>query len=95
MYKIYKLSSAQTNLCYIGITSQKYLSTRHRQHCYNMRSNKPYCGAYSIVRFNDSVIELLKEVSTKYEALEIETAFIQEHEHSTNVLKKRTFQINN
>jgi len=89
MYKIYKISTPLSNKCYIGITSQKYLSTRLNQHYYNYRTGKPYCGSYELMQHDDCHIELIMSVPTKQEALFLEGNYINQC-NSVNIHKRRT-----
>lgn len=67
---IYKISSAQSDYCYIGSTSYKYLSQRfasHRCHYKNYKNNKS--KFYTVCKLFDSVggvknckIELLEYI---------------------------------
>ena len=94
-YKVYKITSPSPHLCYVGITSQRYISTRHRQHCYDHRTNKSYCGAYAIVKYADSIIELIESVDDKHEALRLESEYIASFGSCTsNVNKKRNTEGN-
>lgn len=67
--KIYAIRSYQTHLCYIGSTTEKYLSSRYTSHkrCYdayvNDKSYKQYCSSYEIMSFGDSYIILLENYS--------------------------------
>jgi hypothetical protein len=62
--KIYKITSPQTDKCYVGASCQKYLSLRLSQH---NRDFKQYCNgkyhyttSFEIINYGDAKIELLE-----------------------------------
>jgi hypothetical protein len=57
--KIYSIRSFQTNIIYIGSTTQK-LSTRMAEHRSRFKKNKFYCTSYEILKYDDAYIELLE-----------------------------------
>ena len=66
MIKIYKLTSPQTDRCYIGSTKQKYLSDRVSSHRVQYRrfinkKDKLYCSSFEIVQYEDMKYELIEE----------------------------------
>jgi hypothetical protein len=56
IYKIYKISSPQTDKVYIGSTKQT-LNRRFSHHKYNLN-----CSSKSIIAFGDAEIELVEEI---------------------------------
>ena len=92
--KIYKIHSTQGDCCYIGITSNKYLSRRWHQHLYEYRRGHCYCSSHRVLEYPDAHIELVAEVPTT-EALQEESRYINQYENSTNIMKKRNFRIQN
>jgi len=56
IYKIYKITSSQTDKVYIGSTKQT-LNTRFSKHKYRLD-----CSSKSIIAFGDAEIELIEEV---------------------------------
>ena len=76
--RIYKLTSHQTNQCYIGSTTRS-LEQRLKEHNYNQYKHNQYkngkdnyFSSYAIVKFDDARIELLeqKEYKDKKDMLE-------------------------
>lgn len=61
MYKIYKITSPQTDLCYVGMTSAKYLCTRFAQHKYSHRRGIMYCRSFDILDMGDCKIQLVED----------------------------------
>ena len=87
MYKIYKISTKNSDVCYIGLTKAKYLSIRLNQHRYAMRKHQ-YCSSHEIIKFDDHQIELLDTVLNKQDGIDLEQEMINSH-NCCNVYKKR------
>ena len=64
---IYKIFSMSTNKIYIGSTN-KDINIRYKQHkkAYDnyIDGNSDYCTSYQIIKYNDSKIEIVREVET-------------------------------
>tara|TARA_R110000868_G_C10592540_1_gene739728 strand:+ start:107 stop:670 length:564 start_codon:yes stop_codon:yes gene_type:complete len=62
--KIYKITSSQTDKCYIGSSCEKYLSARiakHNNHYKRYCNGKMnYITSFEIIQFKDAKIELLE-----------------------------------
>tara|TARA_R110002012_G_scaffold9978_4_gene46413 strand:+ start:340 stop:825 length:486 start_codon:yes stop_codon:yes gene_type:complete len=70
MIKIYKLTSPNTDKCYIGSTKQRWLSDRvssHRvqQRRYESGKDKLYCSSFEIIKCGDMEYELIEETNDK------------------------------
>jgi hypothetical protein len=87
--RIYKLTSSQTNQCYIGSTTES-IKSRISKHKYNYKQYRDgkyhYVSSYEIVKFNDAKIELLeeKEFKDKKNMFERERFYIETHENAAN-----------
>ncbi len=87
--RIYKLTSTQSNQCYIGSTTRS-IYTRLTEHNYNYYQYKNgkyhYTSSYDIVKFDDAKIELLeeREFKDKKEMLERERFYIDSNENAVN-----------
>ena len=67
--RIYKLTSPQTNQCYIGSTTRS-LEQRLKEHnnkkCHQYKNGKTnYFSSHAIVKFDDARIELLEQKKYK------------------------------
>jgi hypothetical protein len=64
---IYKIVSSSTNYIYIGSTKND-INVRYYQHKCNydnyIDNNSGYCTSYQIIKYNDSKIEIIREVET-------------------------------
>jgi predicted GIY-YIG superfamily endonuclease len=88
--RIYKLTSHQTNQCYIGSTTRS-LEQRLKEHnnkkCNQYKNGRTnYLSSHAIVKFDDARIELLeeKEYKDKNEMLERERFYIESNENTVN-----------
>jgi hypothetical protein len=82
--KIYKISSPQTDKFYIGSTTHKLnirLQSHISQYKRYLEKKYGYTTSYEVVKFNDAVIELIKDVKceNKKELHKIEGEFIKEY----------------
>ena len=83
--KIYSIRSHQTDLIYIGSTTETRLSARLSKHKaqYNFYNNNKghYYTSYEILKFDDAYIELLEEVEnvTKNELQRLEGEHIRQN----------------
>ena len=59
MGKIYKITSFQTDLVYIGSTTKNYLCDRMSRHRYDFK-NDVDCTSKEIIKYGDAKIELIK-----------------------------------
>jgi hypothetical protein len=82
--KIYKISSPQTDKFYIGSTTQK-LNIRLQSHISKykryLEKKNTYTTSFEVVKFNDAIIELIKDVKceNKKELERIEGQYILEY----------------
>ncbi len=81
--KIYKITSPQTEQCYVGSTIERHLSSRLSQHeCeyrrYQNKKQKSNTRSFDIIKFGDAVIELVENYpcETKSELLQREKHWI-------------------
>jgi hypothetical protein len=88
--KLYKITSPQTNQCYIGSTTRS-LEQRLKEHnnkkFHQYKNGKTnYFSSHAIVKFDDARIELLveKEYKDKNEILERERFYIESNENTVN-----------
>jgi len=88
--RIYKITSAQTDKCYIGSTS-KSINTRLSQHKYNykeyVKGTRPKnITSYEIIKYDDAIVELLeeKEFKDKKEMFGRERFYIESHDNAAN-----------
>jgi len=62
--KIYKITSPQTELCYIGSTTKKYVCQRFGDHKSNYKRWKQgktgYVTSFDILQYNDALVELVE-----------------------------------
>ena len=65
MYKIYKIIDNTNDNIYIGITKQKYLSQRIRQHKHKSKKGTNNCMSHQIIKNGDYKIELIEETDDK------------------------------
>lgn len=92
---IYAIRSHQTDLIYIGSTTQA-LSMRMSSHRRNYRcwknGNHNYVTSYEIIKFDDNYIELLQEVEveSKLELRRIEGENIRKHDCVNKNIAGRT-----
>ena len=61
--KIYKITSSQTDIVYVGSTCNPYLSTRFSKHKYTYKTYLDdkfnYISSFEIMKYNDAKIELI------------------------------------
>ena len=82
--KIYTIRSYETELIYVGSTTEKRLSARFSKHKssykYYLKSGKKYSTACEILKYSDAYIELVREVEncTKDELRKIEGQYTRE-----------------
>lgn len=79
MSKIYKISNS-VGLCYIGSTTQKYLSRRLSCHKYHFKKwqkgQNNYISSFEVIQGSNIKIELLEEVKEKTQLLIRERFYI-------------------
>jgi hypothetical protein len=104
--KIYKITSNETDKCYIGSTCEKYLCNRmanHRSHLKKYNAGKAlYITANEIVKYHDSKIILLEayECKSKDELLAREQHYIdtvpnninKRRSHGRDLVKYKEYQ---
>ncbi len=89
--KIYKIRSDSTEQCYIGSTSQKYLTSRLSIHRYHYKkwieNNKNYISSFKIIKYDDHCIELISEHFniTKQELHKLEGELILQTPNCVNI----------
>ena len=82
--KIYTIRSYETELIYVGSTTEKRLSARFSKHKSKyktyLKSGKKDTTAFEILKYSDAYIELVREVEncTKDELRKIEGQYIRE-----------------
>ena len=82
--KIYTIRSYETELIYVGSTTEKRLSARFSKHKAKykiyLKSGKKDTTAFEILKYSDAYIELVREVEncTKDELRKIEGQYIRE-----------------
>jgi len=91
---VYKITSPNSNQCYIGQTTKKYLPQRFFEHVSNYKrfytQNKGnYRSSYEIIEQGDAKIELLEQVEfqTKKELSAHERRWIDK-ENSVNLVNR-------
>lgn len=60
MGKIYKITSFQTDLIYVGSTTEKYLCDRLSNHISEFKYKNNGCSSKQIIKYGDAKIELIK-----------------------------------
>ena len=95
--KIYSIRSHQTDLIYIGSTTEKRLSARLSKHRANykayLKDNCRYISSFEILKYIDAYIELIEEVEkkiTKNELHKLEGAYIRNNKCVNRFIAGRT-----
>ena len=97
--KIYSIRSHQTDLIYIGSTTEKRLSARLSKHRANykayLKDNYRYISSFEILKYIDAYIELIEEVEkkiTKDELRQLEGQHIRQNNCVNKIITGRTKQ---
>ena len=94
--KIYTIRSYETELIYVGSTTEKRLSARFSKHKAKyktyLKSGKKDTSAFEILKYSDAYIELVREVEncTKDELRKIEGQYIREIKGVNKRIEGRT-----
>ena len=97
--KIYSIRSHQTDLIYIGSTTEKRLSARLSKHRANfkayLKDKYHYVSSFEILKYIDAYIELIEEVEkkiTKDELRQLEGQHIRQNNCVNKIITGRTKQ---
>src|SRR4051812_37366959 len=85
--KIYAIRSYQTDMLYIGSTTQS-LAKRLGGHRIGFKNRSTYCSSYEVIKFEDHFIELIEAFpcNNRDELRRREGQLIREYENTVNRL---------